>query len=120
MTSISMYAASAPAFARMLSNMLTWLEAAKAHAEARGTTLVHWATAWVLNNRAVTSAIAGPRTLEQWTSYLGALDYAWTAEDEAFADSLVTPGHPSTPNAPPVQDKNNSSNCAYRSGRAWG
>lgn len=35
MTSISMYAASAPAFARMLSNMLTWLEAAKAHAEAR-------------------------------------------------------------------------------------
>jgi aryl-alcohol dehydrogenase-like predicted oxidoreductase len=72
-------------------------EKLKAHAEARGTTLVHWATAWVLNNRAVTSAIAGPRTLEQWTSYLGALDYAWTAEDEAFADSLVTPGHPSTP-----------------------
>jgi aryl-alcohol dehydrogenase-like predicted oxidoreductase len=72
-------------------------EKLKAHAEARGTTLVHWATAWVLNNRSVTSAIAGPRTLEQWTSYLGALDYAWTAEDEAFADSLVTPGHPSTP-----------------------
>ena len=34
---------------------------------------------------------------EQWTSYLGALDYKWTAEDEALADSLVTPGHPSTP-----------------------
>jgi aryl-alcohol dehydrogenase-like predicted oxidoreductase len=72
-------------------------EKLKAHAEARGTTLVHWATAWVLNNRAVTSAIAGPRTLEQWTSYLGALDYRWTAEDEALADSLVPPGHPSTP-----------------------
>ena len=72
-------------------------EKLKAHAEKRGTTLVHWATAWVLRNRAVTSAIAGPRTLEQWTSYLGALDYAWTAEDEALADSLVTPGHPSTP-----------------------
>ena len=27
-------------------------EKLKAHAEARGTTLVHWATAWVLNNRA--------------------------------------------------------------------
>ena len=38
-------------------------EKLKAHAEARGTTLVHWATAWVLNNGAVTSAIAGPRTL---------------------------------------------------------
>jgi aryl-alcohol dehydrogenase-like predicted oxidoreductase len=72
-------------------------EKLKAHAEARGATLVHWATAWVLANRAVTSAIAGPRTFEQWTSYLGALDYRWTAEDEALADSLVTPGHPSTP-----------------------
>jgi aryl-alcohol dehydrogenase-like predicted oxidoreductase len=72
-------------------------EKLKAHAEARGVTLVHWATAWVLNNRAITSAIAGPRTLEQWTSYLGALDYKWTAEDEALANSLVTPGHPSTP-----------------------
>jgi aryl-alcohol dehydrogenase-like predicted oxidoreductase len=72
-------------------------EKLKAHAESRGTTLVHWATAWVLNNRAVASAIAGPRTLEQWNSYLGALAYKWTVEDEALANSLVTPGHPSTP-----------------------
>ena len=72
-------------------------EKLKAHAEARGTTLVHWATAWVLNNKAVTSTIAGPRTFEQWTSYLGALDYKWTAEDEALADSLVPSGHASTP-----------------------
>ncbi|MFT7772721.1 DUF1993 domain-containing protein [Roseateles sp.] len=35
MTTISMHAASVPAFARMLGNMLHWLEAAKAHAEAR-------------------------------------------------------------------------------------
>jgi uncharacterized protein len=35
MTTISMHSASVPAFARMLSNMLNWLEAAKAHAEAR-------------------------------------------------------------------------------------
>lgn len=32
---ISMHAASAPAFAKMLGNMVHWLEAAKAHAEAR-------------------------------------------------------------------------------------
>ena len=69
----------------------------RAHAEARGVTLVHWATAWVLNNAAVTSVIAGPRTFEQWAGYLGAPDYAWTAEDEALADSLVPTGHPSTP-----------------------
>jgi aryl-alcohol dehydrogenase-like predicted oxidoreductase len=72
-------------------------ERLKAHAEARGASLVHWATAWVLNNAAVTSVIAGPRTFEQWTSYPGALDYQWTAEDEAVADSLVATGHPSTP-----------------------
>jgi aryl-alcohol dehydrogenase-like predicted oxidoreductase len=72
-------------------------ERLEAHAKARGTTLVHWSVAWVLNNRAVTSVIAGPRTFEQWTSYLGALDYTWTAEDEKLANSLVTPGHPSTP-----------------------
>jgi aryl-alcohol dehydrogenase-like predicted oxidoreductase len=72
-------------------------EKLKAHAESRGTTLVHWATAWVLNNSAVKSTIAGPRTLEQWTSYLGALDYKWTSEDEALANGLVPPGHPSTP-----------------------
>ncbi|NCT83898.1 MAG: DUF1993 domain-containing protein [Comamonadaceae bacterium] len=35
MTQISMHAASAPVFARMLDNMLNWLDAARAHAEAR-------------------------------------------------------------------------------------
>jgi len=72
-------------------------EKLKAHAEKRGTTLVGWAAAWVLNNRAVTSIIAGPRTLEQWMSYFAALDYTWTGEDEALANSLVAPGHASTP-----------------------
>jgi hypothetical protein len=33
--SISMHSASAPAFARMLGNMINWLESAKAHAEAK-------------------------------------------------------------------------------------
>jgi aryl-alcohol dehydrogenase (NADP+) len=72
-------------------------EKLKAHAEARGTTLVAWAVAWVLNNRAIAATIAGPRTLEQWQSYFAALDYEWTAEDEKLADSLVVPGHASTP-----------------------
>ena len=67
------------------------------HAETRGTSLVHFAVAWVLNNRSISSAIAGPRTFEQWQSYPGALDYEWTKEDEALVDSLVPPGHPSTP-----------------------
>src|SRR5215470_6781372 len=57
-------------------------EKLRVHAEGRGTTLPAWAAAWVLNNSAVTSIIAGPRTLEQWMSYFLVLDYQWTAEDE--------------------------------------
>ena len=69
----------------------------KQHAESRGISVAHFATAWVLANRAVSSVIAGPRTLQQWQDYLPALDYRVTAEDEALVDSLVKPGHPSTP-----------------------
>jgi aryl-alcohol dehydrogenase-like predicted oxidoreductase len=72
-------------------------EKLKAHAETRGVSLPAWAAAWVLNNAAVSSIIAGPRTFEQWTSYFGALDYAWTKEDEALANRLVVTGHASTP-----------------------
>jgi aryl-alcohol dehydrogenase (NADP+) len=35
--------------------------------------------------------------MEHWTEYLGALDHAFTAEDEDFVDGLVAAGHPSTP-----------------------
>ena len=69
----------------------------KAHAEGKGITLAQFATAWVLAHRAVSSVIAGPRTLRQWQDYLPAVEYAVTPEDEALVDSLVTPGHPSTP-----------------------
>lgn len=72
-------------------------EEIKAHAEARGTTPVSFAVAWVLNNRAVSSVIAGPRSLEQWVPYLGALDYSWSPEDEALVNRLVVTGHASTP-----------------------
>jgi aryl-alcohol dehydrogenase-like predicted oxidoreductase len=52
---------------------------------------------WVLNNRLLTAVIGGPRTEEQWETYLRALAYCFTAEDEALVDRLVAPGHPSTP-----------------------
>lgn len=69
----------------------------KEHAEARGLTPIQFAVAWVLNNRLVTAALAGPRTMEQWEGYLGGLDYVFNEEDEVLVDSLVTTGHPSTP-----------------------
>jgi aryl-alcohol dehydrogenase-like predicted oxidoreductase len=69
----------------------------KAHAEARGSTVAHFALQWVLNNSLVSSVIAGPRTMAQWEDYLKALDAPFTPEDEALVDRLVAPGHPSTP-----------------------
>jgi aryl-alcohol dehydrogenase-like predicted oxidoreductase len=67
------------------------------HAEARGMTPGQFAVNWVLNNRLITAAVAGPRTEAQWEDYLGALGHRFNATDEAFVDSLVAPGHPSTP-----------------------
>ena len=69
----------------------------KSHVETKGVSLAQFATAWVLANKAVSSVIAGPRTLAQWQDYLPSLDYTVSAEDEALVDSLVAPGHPSTP-----------------------
>jgi aryl-alcohol dehydrogenase (NADP+) len=69
----------------------------KEHAAKKGSSAGHFAVQWVLNNRIVTSVIAGPRTLEQWQDYMAALDAKFDAEDEKLVDSLVSPGHPSTP-----------------------
>ena len=69
----------------------------KRHAEARGITAGQFALNWVLNNRLITSVIAGPRTQEQWDEYFAALQYRFTPEDEALIDGLVATGHPSTP-----------------------
>ncbi|PNU05526.1 aldo/keto reductase [Novosphingobium guangzhouense] len=62
----------------------------------RGIDPVHFAIAWVLNNRLLTSTITGPRTEAHWANYIGALDVRLTAEDEAFVNGLVTTGHAST------------------------
>jgi len=67
------------------------------HARGRGITPGQFAVAWLLNNRIVTAPIAGPRTETQWNDYLGSLDYAFTAADEALVNRLVVPGHASTP-----------------------
>lgn len=67
------------------------------HAGKTGRSLLQFALAWLWANRIVTSVIAGPRTLAQWNDYVAALGTAWSDEDEALVDSLVTPGHASTP-----------------------
>ena len=67
------------------------------YAEGQGITAGQFALAWVLNNQLITSAIAGPRTEQQWEDYVPALNYRFTAQDEAFINDLVVTGHSTTP-----------------------
>ncbi len=66
------------------------------HAERKGMTTGQFALNWLLDNAVVSAVLAGPRTLDQWTEYLGALDHEFDAEDAALVDRLVPPGHAST------------------------
>ena len=66
-------------------------------AESRGITPGQFALAWVLHNRLITGVVTGPRTMAHWEDYTGALDVAFTPEDEALVEALVPAGHPSTP-----------------------
>jgi aryl-alcohol dehydrogenase-like predicted oxidoreductase len=68
-----------------------------AHCAEKSCSLVAFAVQWLLANRLVSSVIAGPRTLKQWNDYLPAIALPWTEVDEQLVDSLVPPGHPSTP-----------------------
>jgi aryl-alcohol dehydrogenase-like predicted oxidoreductase len=65
-------------------------------AEAKGMTSGQFALNWLLGNALVTAVLAGPRTLDQWTEYLGALEHGFDADDAAFVDGLVPPGHASS------------------------
>ncbi len=67
------------------------------HAAARGINAAQYAVRWVLANTAVSAVLAGPRTAVHWDDYVAALDYQWSAEDEALINRYVKPGHPSTP-----------------------
>jgi aryl-alcohol dehydrogenase-like predicted oxidoreductase len=68
-----------------------------AHARHRGIDPAAFATAWTLANPMVTGAIAGPRTMEQWQSYLAAVAVRWTEADEQVVDGLVRPGTTAVP-----------------------
>lgn len=69
----------------------------QAHVGARGIGPAQFAVAWALRNKLVHAVIAGPRTLAQWQPYVDALSVQLTRDDEALVDSLVRPGHSSTP-----------------------
>jgi aryl-alcohol dehydrogenase-like predicted oxidoreductase len=68
------------------------VERLSALAEEAGLSLIHLALAFVLEHPAVTSAIIGPRTLEQLESQLGAEKVKLTAEVLDRIDEIVPPG----------------------------
>ena len=61
-------------------------------AEDNGMTLVELAIAFVINHPGVTSAIIGPRTMEQLTTQLPAADVVLSAEVLDAIDAIVPPG----------------------------
>jgi aryl-alcohol dehydrogenase-like predicted oxidoreductase len=61
-------------------------------ADQAGLSLIEMGIAFVLNHPAVTSAIIGPRTLEQLESQLPAADVKLTADVLDRIDAIVTPG----------------------------
>ena len=67
-------------------------DALGALADQAGIPLVALAIAWVLNNPAVTSAIIGPRTMDQLTSQLPALDVSLSTDLLDRVDEIVPPG----------------------------
>ena len=61
-------------------------------AEQSGMTLIELSIAFVLNHPGVTSAIVGPRTMEQLESYLPAADIRLSTEVLDRIDQIVAPG----------------------------
>ncbi|MBI84364.1 MAG: NADP-dependent oxidoreductase [Planctomycetaceae bacterium] len=62
------------------------------HCQERDVDPSQFALAWCLANRAISSVIVGPRTMEHFENNLEALEVTLDAEDEALVDSLVPPG----------------------------
>jgi aryl-alcohol dehydrogenase-like predicted oxidoreductase len=67
-------------------------DALGALADEAGIPLVHLAIAWVINHPHVTSAIIGPRTMDQLTSQLGCVDVTLERELLDRIDAIVPPG----------------------------
>ncbi len=61
-------------------------------ADETGLSLIHLALAFVTSHPAVTSAIIGPRTMEQLESQLGATDIVLTSDILDQIDEIVPPG----------------------------
>ncbi|MGC5013431.1 aldo/keto reductase [Streptosporangium sp. DT93] len=74
------------------SRKLDVVEGLVALADEAGISMIQLALGFVLSHRAVTSAVIGPRTLEQLTSQLGADEVTLSPDVLDAIDELVPPG----------------------------
>lgn len=81
------------AFAPRNAEERTWqvIDAVRAVAEERGTSMAQVALAWLSDRPAVTSVILGARTLEQLDDNLGAAGMHLSAEESARLDEASSP-----------------------------
>ncbi len=77
---------------RFVEEVYDVIEPLSALAERKGINLARLALAWTVHQRGVTSAIIGPRTLEQLEDNLGALEVTLTPADNAEIDAVSAPG----------------------------
>jgi aryl-alcohol dehydrogenase-like predicted oxidoreductase len=82
---------------RLVPGVFDVVEELQPFAQEAGATLSQYAVAWCMNQPGVTSAIIGPRTLEQLKDNLGALDVSVSAAAQERIDALVPPGRMVSP-----------------------
>ena len=68
------------------------VEALEKLAAAKGCSMSQFALAWCRDQPGVTSPIIGPRTMEQLSDNLGAMDVTLTDDDRKAIDELCPPG----------------------------
>ncbi|MBI5948188.1 MAG: aldo/keto reductase [Chloroflexi bacterium] len=82
---------------RMNDRIFDVIDGLKPLAEAKGVTLSQFALAWCVQQPGVSSAIIGPRTMEQLEDNLGALSVTFSEEDLREVNRVIRPGQMVSP-----------------------
>jgi len=82
---------------RWVEGIFDVVEALDPIANEKGCTLAQLAVAWVAQQPGVTSAIIGPRTMDQLNDNLGAADVVLTDDDRKRIDEVLPPGRMVSP-----------------------
>jgi aryl-alcohol dehydrogenase-like predicted oxidoreductase len=73
-------------------NMWDVLDLLDTIAIAKACSIAQVAVAWILHQPTISSVVIGPRTIEQFTDYMGALEVQLNADDLRQIDKVAPPG----------------------------